>query len=67
MQLAVWFLLLVLVRDERPWLTAAVLALSIAVKFDTVLIALLYGLTISPTSLAAPAMQPRRRPRLRHA
>lgn len=45
MQLAAWLLLLALVRDDRPWLIAAVLALSITVKFDTVLIALLYGLT----------------------
>ena len=44
MQLAAWLLLLALIRDQRPVLAAAVLALSMTIKFDTVLIAMLYGL-----------------------
>jgi len=44
MSLAAWLVLLVLVRDQRPWLTALVLAISITIKFDTILIPILYAL-----------------------
>ena len=44
MQLTVWLLLLALIRDDKFWPVLAVLALAMTIKFDTALVALLYGM-----------------------